>query len=107
MPVTVAAAPMRQAVLSLYHSMLRTSNSFSSYNFREYFVQRTKDSFRAMQAEQDQQRLSHLYAEALREHNVLQRSAVVNRMYAGPKLAVETTRVRDGKASGIPERSDS
>ena len=41
--------PSRQAILSLYHNMLRTSQSFSSYNFREYFVRRTKDTFHTMQ----------------------------------------------------------
>ena len=42
-------APSRQAVSSLYHNMLRTLQSFSSYNFREYFVRRTKETFRTMQ----------------------------------------------------------
>jgi len=43
------ATPSREAMLSLYHNMLRTSQSFSSYNFRQYFIRRTKDTFRSMQ----------------------------------------------------------
>jgi len=46
----MATPPSRNAILGLYASMLRTSRSFSSYNFRHYFIQRTKDAFRAMQA---------------------------------------------------------
>ena len=47
---TAAAVPSRGAVLHLYAAMLRTSRSFSSYNFRHYFVRRTKDTFRSIQA---------------------------------------------------------
>ena len=41
--------PSRQALLSLYTTMLRTSRSFSSYNFRTYFERRTKTMFRDIQ----------------------------------------------------------
>jgi hypothetical protein len=44
-----AAAPSREAILNLYNSTLRTARSFSSYNFRQYFVRRTQMSFRAIQ----------------------------------------------------------
>src|SRR5580658_1305907 len=41
--------PSAKAILQLYASMLRTSRSFSSYNFREYFLRRTKTTFREIQ----------------------------------------------------------
>ncbi|TEB25490.1 hypothetical protein FA13DRAFT_1738216 [Coprinellus micaceus] len=85
----MAPPPTSQAIKSLYHNMLRSSQSFSSYNFREYFIRRTKDSFREMQAESDPTRLSTLYAAAQRESGVIRRSAIVNQLYRGPKLAVE------------------
>ena len=44
-----ATPPTKQSLLHLYHSMLRTSQSFSSYNFRNYFVRRTKSTFREIQ----------------------------------------------------------
>ncbi|KAJ8589718.1 hypothetical protein M405DRAFT_738103 [Rhizopogon salebrosus TDB-379] len=81
--------PSRKAVLSLYACTLRTAKSFSSYNFRNYFVQRTKDTFRGIQAEQDPNRLSQAYSEAVKELSVLRRSAVVNQLYGGWRLAVE------------------
>ncbi|KAF8902594.1 hypothetical protein CPB84DRAFT_1639590, partial [Gymnopilus junonius] len=81
--------PSRQAILSLYHNMLRSSQSFSSYNFREYFVQRTKDTFRTMQNESDPDRLRSMYSEAVKESAALKRSSIVNQLYGGWKLAVE------------------
>lgn len=45
----MASPPTKQSLLHLYHSMLRTSQSFSSYNFRHYFVRRTKSTFREIQ----------------------------------------------------------
>lgn len=99
--------PTRRAILSLYHSTLKTSQSFSSYNFRNYFIRQTKDTFRAIQvrrhalswlfsrflllvqAESDPSRVQSMYAEAVRELSVLRRSAIVNQLYGGWRLAVE------------------
>jgi len=97
----MAAAPTREAVKSLYTSMLRTSQSFSSYNFRHYFVKRTKDSFQAMEAEKDTTKLAALYADAVKEHTVLKRSAIVNQLYGGWTLAVEKE-----SEEGIRQRGD-
>ena len=37
-------------ISTYYSSILRAARSFSSYNFRSYFLQwRTKDTFRSMQ----------------------------------------------------------
>ncbi|THH18878.1 hypothetical protein EW146_g2164 [Bondarzewia mesenterica] len=86
MAVTV---PSSKSVLHLYSSMLRTSRSFSSYNFREYFLRRTKSTFRAMQNEQDPTKLSAFYNENVKDLAVLKRSAIVNQLYGGWRLVVE------------------
>ncbi|KAF8966960.1 hypothetical protein BDZ97DRAFT_1806104 [Flammula alnicola] len=104
--MSAVATPSRQAILNLYHNMLRTSQSFSSYNFREYFVRRTKDTFRTIQNESDAEKVRSLYAEAVKESTVLRRSAVVNQLYGGWKLAVEVTDV-EKRPESILERSDS
>ena len=44
-----AVAPTKQSMLHLYADTLRASRSFSSYNFRHYFVRRTKEMFRDIQ----------------------------------------------------------
>jgi len=47
--MSAVVPPTKHAILSLYHNMLRSSQSFASYNFREYFTKKTKDTFREMQ----------------------------------------------------------
>ncbi|KAG5636632.1 hypothetical protein H0H81_007341 [Sphagnurus paluster] len=89
MSTTVVTAPSRRAILDLYAATLRSSRAFSSYNFREYFVGRTREVFRGMQTESDPARLRTMYADARAELGVLRRSAIVNQLYGGPKLAVE------------------
>ena len=42
------AAPSKEAIKSLYKNMLHSSQSFSSYNFRQYFVKRTEDTFKQL-----------------------------------------------------------
>ena len=41
--------PSRKTLLHLYAATLRASRGFSSYNFRNYFLARTKDTFRGIQ----------------------------------------------------------
>ncbi|PPR07826.1 hypothetical protein CVT24_003103 [Panaeolus cyanescens] len=82
------------------------TKSFSSYNFREYFVRRTKDTFRSMQNESDPEKLRSLYAEAVKESTVLKRSAIVNQLYGGWKLAVEAKETEEDP-SVVHQRSDS
>ncbi|EJF56471.1 hypothetical protein BD309DRAFT_991850 [Dichomitus squalens] len=85
----MATAPTKQSILHLYHSMLKTSQSFSSYNFRTYFVRRTKSTFREIQNETDPAKLSAFYSEKAKELAVLKRSAIVNQLYGGWRLVVE------------------
>jgi hypothetical protein len=54
-----------------------------------------------IQTEQDPTRLSLLYSDAVKELAVLRRSAIVNQLYGGSRLAVED----EGKA-GLRERGD-
>jgi hypothetical protein len=42
-----------------------------------------------MQEESDPQRLRSMYSDAVKESTVLKRSAIVNQLYGGWKLAVE------------------
>ncbi|KAI0033730.1 hypothetical protein K488DRAFT_84679 [Vararia minispora EC-137] len=85
----MALPPSRKSILSLYAATLRTSQSFSSYNFREYFLRRTKSTFQEFQKESSPERLNELYSSAKKELAVLKRSAIVNRLYGGWRLAVE------------------
>ncbi|KAF8741055.1 hypothetical protein AX14_005958 [Amanita brunnescens Koide BX004] len=95
---STATTTCRRAILNLYNATLRTSNSFSSYNFRKYFVGKTQDTFRAMQAETDKEKVRSMYEEAKQELAVLRRSVIVNRMYGGWRLSVEAQAEHDPDA---------
>lgn len=84
------SGPTREALQTLYANTLRTSQSFASYNFRSYFVKRTHDLFRAAQAEEDPNKIGAFVEAKKKELEVLKRSALINQMYGGRKLVVET-----------------
>ncbi len=92
---------MKQAASSLYRNMLRVSRSFSSYNFRLYFIRNTRTKFRLAVAETDPSRMNTAYDELSRELAVLRRAAIVNRLFEGPKLVVEKPKVFAGAANGV------
>ncbi|KAI6004170.1 hypothetical protein EDD15DRAFT_2360454 [Pisolithus albus] len=97
----MSTQPTRKALLGLYGATLRAARSFKSYNFRNYFLQRTKDNFRTLlasipNAENDPDKVSRAYELAVGELAVLKRSAIVNHLYAGPPLPIE----RQGVAKG-------
>ncbi|KAF7790609.1 hypothetical protein EIP86_001565 [Pleurotus ostreatoroseus] len=99
----MATPPTREALLHLYSSTLRASRAFSSYNFRNYFLRRTKTTFREIQGETDPAKLSAFYNKSVEELAVLKRSAIVNQMYGGWRLVVE----KDSHPEQLLERADS
>lgn len=56
-------------------------------------------SFVVLQKESDPERLRSLYADAVKEQTVLQRSAIVNQLYGGWKVAVEVQDVGNDPAA--------
>ncbi|PSR75666.1 hypothetical protein PHLCEN_2v8957 [Hermanssonia centrifuga] len=100
----MAVPPTKEALLRLYSSSLRASRTFSSYNFREYFVRRTKNTFHEIQNESDPAKLSAFYNEQVKELAVIKRSAIVNQLYGGWRLVVEGLK---DKPEAQLERSDS
>ncbi len=51
--------------------MLRQSNRFAAYNFREYFKRRTRDMFREHRGERDEAKARELLAKARKDLEVL------------------------------------
>jgi len=76
---------------ALYSATLKASNTFTSYNFRNYFQRRTRERFEAIQNEQDPVKVQAFTEEARKDLTVLQRAAVLNSMYGGQKLVIEST----------------
>lgn len=50
-----------------FRSLLRQSNQFAAYNFREYAKRRTKDAFRDHNEEVDERRVQDLIQKGLKE----------------------------------------
>ncbi|KAJ3559540.1 hypothetical protein NM688_g283 [Phlebia brevispora] len=99
----MATPPTREAFLHLYSSTLRASRAFSSYNFRNYFLRRTRNVFREVQGETNPAKLSAFYNKQVEELAVLKRSAIVNQLYGGWRLVVE----KDPPPTKLLERADS
>jgi len=83
--------------ISLYRSLLRQSNRFAAYNFREYFKRRTRDTFREHRGEQDEAKTRELLAKARKDLEVLKRQAVISQFYQIEKLVVEKTGNADSR----------
>ncbi|KAG8934824.1 hypothetical protein FRC03_009520 [Tulasnella sp. 419] len=99
------SAPSRNMIISLYGDLLRTSRSFASYNFRNYFIRNTRLRFRENLNEKDPVKIQQLYDEGRKELEVLTRAAVVNRLYEGPRLVVEKSKLRVGGGGAGMEAS--
>ncbi|MCJ1331833.1 LYR motif-containing protein 4 [Thelotrema lepadinum] len=54
-----------------FRSLLRQSNQFAAYNFREYAKRRTRDAFREHQKEADERKTQDFIQRGLRELQML------------------------------------
>lgn len=66
-----SAIPIYANHLCKFRSLLRQSNQFAAYNFREYAKRRTKDAFRERQGEKDERKTQELIQRGLRELQVM------------------------------------
>ncbi|AMD20651.1 HDL093Wp [Eremothecium sinecaudum] len=90
-----AAAPTRNSILSLYREFLRNSKQLNNYNFREYFLRRSKHTFRELAQKEDKVNIKEQFEQLQRELAVLKRQRTISQMYTFDKLVVE--RVDHGK----------
>lgn len=51
--------------------MIRQSNQFTAYNFREYAKRRTRDAFREHMGEQEPRKIQELVQEAIKNLQML------------------------------------
>ncbi len=58
-------------LLLQYRQLLRQSNQFAAYNFREYAKRRTRDAFRENKEVEDARRIQELVQKGLKELQVL------------------------------------
>lgn len=84
--MTMTTSP--QAVRSLYRSMLREARGFTNYNFRNYFIRRTRDSFRENANLKGEDAIKAIN-EAKNDLKILHRQNVISNMYDFDKLVIE------------------
>ncbi|KAJ5152986.1 LYR family protein [Penicillium canariense] len=95
-------------VRSLFRSLLRQSNQFSNYNFRDYARRKTRDSFRAHKDESEERRIQELIQDGLQSLRLLKRQTVISQFYQLDKLVVEgqKTGKETGDHGGIVRQKD-
>lgn len=78
-------------VRKLYKALLRHGNRFSDYNFREYALRRTRDSFRAAMNETSTEKINQLYYEGLNNLAVVKRQTAISQMFKANPVIIEGT----------------
>ncbi len=68
--------------VQLYRSLLRSSRKFTQYNFREYFLRRTREDFRAHKAETDPAKISNLLQRGKQELEVIDRQGTLSSLFS-------------------------
>ncbi|KAF7508920.1 hypothetical protein GJ744_008629 [Endocarpon pusillum] len=108
MSVSAAADASTHSIRSLYRSLLRQSNQFANYNFREYARRRTRDAFREHQKETDPRRIQELVQKGLKELQVIKRQTVVSQFFQLDRLVVEGQKTgrQTGKEGDILRQKD-
>ncbi|XP_055706624.1 LYR motif-containing protein 4 [Phlebotomus papatasi] len=79
----------KSKVLSLYKTMLRESQKFSSYNYREYARRRIKDAFRDNKDLSDAQSIQNQLKYADENLQVIRRQALIGDLYKTDRLVIE------------------
>ncbi|OZJ02611.1 hypothetical protein BZG36_04284 [Bifiguratus adelaidae] len=106
MPTFATQSISKPYILHLYRNLLRTSRTFTSYNFRQYAFRRARDSFHAHASETDPNKIAELVKKAEQELLVMKRQGLLNSMYSTEHLVVEDSilakkKARMAKAAGV------
>lgn len=76
-------------ILGLYRSCLRYSHKFENYNFREYFLRKTKNTFRVNSQIEDPAKIEEFMSSGKKDLLLLKRQSTISQMYHFDKLVVE------------------
>ncbi|CAD7077562.1 unnamed protein product [Hermetia illucens] len=85
----MATGEIRMKVLSLYKSLLRESQKFSSYNFRMYALRKIRDEFREKKLLTDPARIKEEINFAEKNLGIIKRQVIVGNLYSTEKLIIE------------------
>lgn len=79
----------RNQVLGLYRQFMKNAYHYNNYNFKNYFIRRTKDAFKENVGLKDSEQIDQAIQKANRELKVLERQSKISQMYSTEKLVVE------------------
>ncbi|KAJ8924270.1 hypothetical protein NQ315_007062 [Exocentrus adspersus] len=79
----------RQQILKLYKTMLRESQKFPSYNFKQYAVRRVHDAFKENRSLTDAKFIENQLKEAYRNLDIIKRQVIIGQLYSTEKLVIE------------------
>lgn len=79
----------RPEILSLYRQIIKNSRKFTNYNFREYFLRRSRSEFKRNMHLNDPSQISDLFTKAKNELAVLKRQAIISQLYTFDKTVIE------------------
>jgi hypothetical protein len=72
--------------------MLHSGKKFHSFNYREYFIRRTKEEFRKNKAITDEPQILKLIQKAKENDAILRRQSYINALYATDDIVLNTKR---------------
>ena len=78
--------------LRLYRQTLKAAERFVDYNFRSYFLRTTKLRFREARALTDEAEITKFGHEAEANLKMIQRQAIIGRMYAENKVFLDAAK---------------
>ncbi|AET39430.1 Isd11p Ecym_4375 [Eremothecium cymbalariae DBVPG len=86
--MSIAGVPSKTNVLHLYRDFIRNSRQFTNYNFREYFLRKSRETFRQFKNAGDPE-VQALWKQAQTDIGMLKRQSMISQMYTFDKLVVE------------------
>ncbi|XP_008477794.1 LYR motif-containing protein 4 [Diaphorina citri] len=89
----------KDMILKLYKALLRESSKFPAYNYRMYFLRRTREKFQSNKNVDNNEQISLLYNEGLKELEVLKRQVLISQLFKPDKLVIET-QMQNSKDTG-------
>lgn len=82
-------ASTQPVVLKLYRSLLKEGRKWHAYNFREYILRTTRESFRRFKDETDSQKINALISKGQEDLEIVKRQGIIQNAYTRDKLVLE------------------
>lgn len=79
----------RPIALKLYRSLLKEGRKWKAYNYREYILRSTKDSFRRFRNETDPVKIGQLLDKGAKDLEVVTRQGIIQNAYTKDKIVLE------------------